>query len=158
MTENYVDDITQCAYVSLGDAKHGLHWEGGMQVVLRDRIPLDQLVELRLVENSPTGGRSSWATGSIPILASSAMKIGVPWMKTVDDALPAITYKGNSAAIGVLAHASEEVGPERAVRVWRLRFVEDKHRLLTFHPMPFAFEVAVPPIHHTLVHPRMLTR
>jgi hypothetical protein len=26
MTENYVDDITQCAYVSLGDAKHLPNW------------------------------------------------------------------------------------------------------------------------------------
>jgi hypothetical protein len=54
-TENYVDDITQCAYVSLGDAKHSLHWEGRMEVVLRDRIPLDhwQLIELRLAEKQP---------------------------------------------------------------------------------------------------------
>jgi hypothetical protein len=45
MTENYVDDITQCAYVSLGDAKHGLQ-EGGI-------VPLHQLVKLRLAEKQP---------------------------------------------------------------------------------------------------------
>jgi hypothetical protein len=79
------------------------------------------------LKSSPTGGRSSWATGNIPILASSAVKIGVPCMKIVD-----------------VAHASEEVGPECAVCGRRLRFVADKHRLLVLHPMPFAFEVALP--------------